>query len=419
MHTPVAEPSIAASVEATPTGIYLAAALATLDIHALDGADRVAVLRAHQRMASHHAAKMYEAMGAIADVISEDGDHAFDEAFEGATAEVRVALTLTRRAADTEFAFAHHLRTRLPQVAAMLEDGRIDVRRAKAIDHATGHLTAGNAQYVVSRLAEAIPHLTTGQITVRVRKLRIAVDPESAVARYTAAVRDRRLVLEPTVDGTADLHILDLPPDRAAAIRSRIQRMATSLHTRGETRTMDQLRADVAVDVLLGRTDSLTEAPRSGSVSLTVDLDTLIGLVDHPGNLDGYGPVISDIARQIGDESAAAEWRFTVTDTETNEPIATGRTRRRPNRKLRRSVTDPGTTCVFPGCRMPAMDCDVDHIEAWSDGGSTEPANLAPLCRHDHRLKHKYGWRYRRDYEGRHIWTTALGQTVVNPREPP
>lgn len=417
--------SIAESIDAMPTGIYLAAALATLDVHSLRGSDRVAVLKAHHRMASHYAAKTYEAMGAIADAVAEEQTHPFDEAFEGATAEVRVALRLTRRAADTEFAFAHHLRTRLPSVAHMLEQGLIDVRRAKAIDYATGHLSAAAAQSVTARIAEAAPHLTTGQLTARIRKLSIASNPDDAADRYHRAVSDRRVMMEPTVDGTAHLHALDLPPDRVAAIRSRVQRLATSLRTAGESRSMDQLRADVFIDLLVGSTPAGDSVPpqatarNHGTVDIKVDLDTLVGLTDHPGDLGGYGPIIADLARRVADESHDAEWRVTVTDTATNRPLTTTTTRRRPTRLQTRRVQTSNNTCVFPGCRMPASTCDLDHIRAWSDDGSTDPENLAPLCRHDHRLKHTQRWQYQRDNEGRHVWKTALGQTVVKPRDPP
>ncbi|MEE8375472.1 MAG: HNH endonuclease signature motif containing protein [Acidimicrobiia bacterium] len=37
---------------------------------------------------------------------------------------------------------------------------------------------------------------------------------------------------------------------------------------------------------------------------------------------------------------------------------------------------------------MPATDCDLDHRNAWADGGPTTEDNLAPLCRHDHIVRH-------------------------------
>lgn len=60
---------------------------------------------------------------------------------------------------------------------------------------------------------------------------------------------------------------------------------------------------------------------------------------------------------------------------------------------------------------MPAIDCDLDHRTAWSDHGPTHEANLAPLCRHDHRLKHDHGWQLDRLDDGDHQWTSPLGHT--------
>ncbi|MBT8217634.1 MAG: HNH endonuclease, partial [Acidimicrobiia bacterium] len=66
--------------------------------------------------------------------------------------------------------------------------------------------------------------------------------------------------------------------------------------------------------------------------------------------------------------------------------------------------------CVFPGCRMPATTCDLDHTTPHSQGGPTTPTNLAPLCRHDHRIKHT-GWTYHPQEDGTYHWTSRLGAT--------
>jgi hypothetical protein len=101
------------------------------------------MLRAHQRMASHYQAHTYTDMTAITQALTDDGE-SYEE--ELASAKIRAALNLTRRAADTELAFALDLRKRLPQVHDMLMSGRIDVRRARTIDHETSHLTIGTAR---------------------------------------------------------------------------------------------------------------------------------------------------------------------------------------------------------------------------------------------------------------------------------
>jgi hypothetical protein len=105
--------------------------------------------------------------------------------------------------------------------------------------------------------------LTTGQLRARIARLCIEADPDDAEQRYRYAVSDRRVVAEATGDGTANLLGLDLPPHRVAAATRRINALARSLRIAGETRTMDQLRADVLLDLLNGtNTATHRHAPR-------------------------------------------------------------------------------------------------------------------------------------------------------------
>ena len=53
--------------------------------------------------------------------------------------------------------------------------------------------------------------------------------------------------------------------------------------------------------------------------------------------------------------------------------------------------------CVFPTCQTPACRCDIDHLTAWSQGGTTSLDNLVTLCEAHHRLKHTPGWALTRD----------------------
>ena len=413
--------SIGTATDGVPPGLdemapgpVLAAFLSGVDTDALSGYDRVVVLRAHQRMASHYQAHTYSDMAGIVDVL-DDPSGRFEDTTEMASAEIRAALNLTRRAADIELSFALDLRQRLPQVHAMLTGGVIDVRRARVIDHETCHLTIATARNVVERVAEAAPDLTTGQLRAKIKKLCIQADVEEAKKRYQQAVDARRVVAEPTVHGTARLTGVDLPPDRVAAVTRRINGIARSLRGDGETRTMDQLRADIYLDLLQG-TDYTTKA--RGVVHMTVDLDTLTGLTEHPGELNGFTPVISDIAKQIATDQPDSEWRYTVTDTQTGQPLATGITSRRPTASQRRQVETRDRTCVFPGCRMPATDCDLDHTTTWAENGTTTPHNLVSLCRTDHRLRHN-GWTYKELPNGTTQWTSPLGHTYTTWKDPP
>ena len=65
-----------------------------------------------------------------------------------------------------------------------------------------------------------------------------------------------------------------------------------------------------------------------------------------------------------------------------------GRTRCRPPAGLAELVRARDQVCVFPTCQTPAEWYDIDHLTAWSQGGSTSLDNLVTLCEAHHRLKH-------------------------------
>lgn len=397
-------------------GPILAGVLSSIDVSVVSGYDRIVVMRAERRMASHYNARMYRSMASVTDAMSDEFDDDPFDAHSSAAMEIRSALHLTRRATDIELTFALDLRQRLPKVSEMLSSGVIDVPRARTIERETCHLSDAAAQGVADRVVEAAPTMTTGQLAARLRRLCIDVDPGQAKQRYELSVADRRVVLEPTDVGTANLLGLDIPPHRAAFAARHVNQIAQSLRGGGETRTMDQLRADVFLDLLSGR-DS--DRKGSGVVDIRVDLDTLTTLVDHPGDLAGYGPVIGDIARHVVDDQHDSEWRYTVTDTRDGHPIHTGTTRRRPTADQRRQVEMRNPTCVFPGCRMPAGGCDLDHRIPWSECGRTAVEDLKPLCRHDHVGRHRYDWRYENLSNADCLWTSRLGHTYTTSGTPP
>jgi hypothetical protein len=409
--------AIPAGLDLMPTGPALGAILASIDVDALSGHDRVVVLRAHQRMASHFQAQVYAAMAAVADHMDRV-EFAEDPAlaWEAAATEIRAALRLTRRAAESELDLAVTVRRRLPGVWIALRTGAIDGRRARVIAHGTSHLDEETARLVVDTVIDDAPHLTTGELAVRVRRLSLAVDPHSAKKRYAGAVDGRRVVTEATPDGTAHLLGMDLPPDRVAAVADRINRLAMSLNRSGDPRSIDQLRADVFLDLLAGT----KRAAKGGTIDLRVDLETLARLAETPGDLAGFGPVIADIARQVAESQTKGEWRYTVTDPDTGLPIDGGTTRRRPTASQRRSVETRDQVCYFPGCRMPATDCDLDHRIPWSERRNTSADGLDAGCRHDHvTVRHRIGWIHRLLPGGDHLWISPLGHRYTKSGRPP
>lgn len=406
-----------AYLESGPAGADYGSVVASHDVERLSGPDRVHLLRAQQRMVSHLQASMYRTIASIAEVF-EDGD---PTSLDCAASEIRAALRLTRRTADNEMAFALDLTRRLPQVLRALDDGRIDLARARTIVRGTMHLSPAVAGEVADAVIGEAPQLTTAQLRNRLRELCAEADPADAEERYEHSHADRKVVVEASENGTAHLHAYDLAPQDAQAIATRIHR--TALATSGDDtgRTMDQRRADAFVDIC--RSHGRREAGHGeagsragGSVDLVVDVRTLAGLTEHAGELGGYGPVVAEVARKVAVDQMDGRWTYTVSDGDT--VVTTGTLRRRPTTSLRRLVEARDRTCVFPGCRMPSTDCDLDHRVEVQDGGRTTEDNLSPLCRHDHRLKSTRRWRYERTADN-HIWTSPLGLRYTTSGRPP
>ena len=153
----------------------------------------------------------------------------------------------------------------------------------------------------------------------------------------------------------------------------------------------------------------------SPTVLVTVDLTTLTGDLDEPGELAGYGPIPAGLARRIAADPTST-WRRLVTDP-LGQVIDLSRTRYRPPKQLADHVRAQHPTCAFPTCNRRAQDCDLDHVCPWSEDGGTCPANLIPLCSRHHHLKHDADWKV--DYEpatGIVEWTSPTGRKYANPR---
>ena len=90
--------------------------------------------------------------------------------------------------------------------------------------------------------------------------------------------------------------------------------------------------------------------------------------------------------------------------------------RRTPSQALADFVRCRDLTCRFPGCPVPATECDIDHTIPYPIG-PTQASNLKCVCRNNHLLKTFWGgpggWRDRQLPDGTVIWTAPGGQTYT------
>lgn len=186
-----------------------------------------------------------------------------------------------------------------------------------------------------------------------------------------------------------------------------------------DLRTMDMKRAD-ALSEIAGIAVSLSadEAKshrRSVSVNVTIDLPTLLGLKENPGQLAGYGVLPAQIMRALAGEG---KWRRFITDPNTGTLLDYGRDSYQPPQDLVDYLIARDRTCRFPGCRQSAARADIDHAEAWEDGGETSAANLGALCRRHHRMKTHGGWKLTSNEDGSCSWESPDGHNYFVPARP-
>ncbi|BCB90801.1 HNH endonuclease signature motif containing protein [Phytohabitans suffuscus] len=406
-----------------PTGTDLATALARIDRAALNGFELIEVAKAITRQVAHYQAELLATVAEIA--YCPPGNETSpaqrtDRPAEYAADEIRLALTLTRRAADTLMGDAYTLVERLPTVHQALRSGQIDLPRARVLDQETAALPEPVARKMVDLILPVAGELTTGQLRVRLRRLVIEADPSAAAVRQRQALTERRVEHGLDTDGTATLAGYHLPPDRAATAAARIDTLAAAAKQAGDTRSLDELRADLYLDILNGvlPTD-ITPAPTGqGGVELVVPLGSLAGLCEQPGQIKGWGPVLAEIAAKLADQQREQPWRYTVVGND-GVVVGHGRLRRRPPAGMAALVRARDRTCRAPGCRTPAHRADLDHTTAWQDGGPTTAANLGVLCRHCHGYKHSDGVTLTQPTPGTFQWTTRLGHTYTTTPEPP
>ncbi|MGH3822678.1 MAG: DUF222 domain-containing protein [Pseudonocardiaceae bacterium] len=260
-----------------PPGPELARILAELEPSRLSGFDCVQVLRAQYRQANHERARVMAVMAEVGLCgVGPAGDELRRRSVpdQFAADEVRAALVLTRRAAETQFWLAHDLVSRLPQVHGAMLAGVLDEPRARVFSDWTTELSPEQARAVCATLLPQAPKLTTGQLIDQIKKLAISVDPEWARRRYEQALAERKVVGYRNADGSANLAGYNLPVERVAAASGHIDALAKAAKRAGDHRPIDHIRAELFLGMTDGTYTGLDDAT-------TIEL-LLTTATDHP-----------------------------------------------------------------------------------------------------------------------------------------
>src|SRR5215469_4737086 len=223
----------------------------TAGLGRLSDDELIGVLRASRRLASWAAAMELACVADLWHRRTAEEDAGDTGAAGHAGDEIAAALTLTGRAADGVLDLAIALQ-RLPAARAALAAGAIDLPRAKVISDDVTALTDEHAAAVDQVIASAAPGQTTGQLRAATRRAVIAADPAAARKRKEQALREARVERWDESAGTAGLAGRDLPPVSVLAADQNLTALATQLKNAGVPGTLDTLRAQVYLALLIG-----------------------------------------------------------------------------------------------------------------------------------------------------------------------
>lgn len=382
--------------------------------------------------------------------------------------ELAARLSCSRTAARELVRQARAYDGALEMTGEALATGAIDAAKARVLVRALDGVAVEVAALVQEEVLPHAPRLTPRQLSDRIEKALLEVDPEDAEHRAAKAVAERRVNRPRHLpNGMAGIWTV-LPAPAALAVSAELDLTARALRAAGDERTLDQLRADTFVTAVLARhladevvpaddddrppsevvepargeesarpalarerlLDSpggatritpiartarhLARTPVRAHIQVTVPLDVLLDRSEAPASLEGYGAIPAATARAL---ARGGTWARLVTDPLSGMVHDVGRTRYRPPQDMARHVRARDVTCVRPGCSTSARACELDHTvpfgdPASPDGGRTATDNLGPLCPRDHLLKTHAGFGLVQDAPGVFTWITPTGRRV-------
>lgn len=253
--------------------------------------------------------------------------------------------------------------------------------------------------------------------------------------RYEQAMKSRAVLVTREQDGMGSLGVRHSLPV-LTAIDGRLSEMAKAIiSARGDDsddpRTFHQVRADAFAELLL--TGELTSCAQAAGIvakaSVAIPVLTMLadgGAADGgagaagaaidttPALLDGVTPIPMSVARELA--AAAPVFERILTHPITGTVVEVDRYR--PTEAMRAWLRARDVHCRFPGCRLPAENCDLDHTIPASEGGPTSLVNLADLCRWNHTVKGNTGWQMRQLPGGVIEWVSPTGIALIDSPEP-
>jgi hypothetical protein len=404
--------------------------LEQIDPFALSPSDRIDYLSALERQDGWLYALKQRAITAVAGFTPSAGGGASAGVDEAEREDISTALRLAPATAQSRIDIARTLVNNLPQTCSALATGEISSAHATVIARETAFAIRDGAPestifHIEERALAYAEFHTPGQVANLVRTQIAKLAPEEFEETVIKAQSLRRVSCYNDADGMSTV-VAILPAADAQIVINSIEALilrqnqsdrATDLSE--PNRTADQKRADaltaICATVLSDLSSTVAAHRRPLTVNVTVDLPTLLGLAENPGQLAGYGAIPASVARHLASD---ANWKRFITEPQSGNLLDFGRESYQPPQVLKDFLIARDRTCRFPGCRRSALLSDLDHAQSWESGGSTSPDNIGALCRRHHRLKTHDGWQIESFPDGSCTWTSPLGKRYLTPARP-
>lgn len=333
---------------------------------------------------------------------------------DSVTSEIALALSLTENRASTLVSAAKAITTRLPRMLGLMDRGQLDLYRAMKVTDATVWLSDEHAGIVDVILAGRLPGKNANQVRKAATYAASKIDQEGNSQRCEQRRSERQLRLHHNAAGVSQLSVSNAPSEKVTAAYMRVDNVARDLKAKGEARTLDQIRADVALDLLLSGNGG--EAERA-EVFLYLDLATYLSLNNDPAELAGHGPIPAAVARQIvsGPDTTV---RRIITDPLDGQVLELGKKHYQLTAGAEEFIRVRDRECRQPGCARPAQNC---RIETTSPAKGESPQNgddLVSYCSRHRLLKNRPSWRYEVQSDGT-LWVTTPAGEVHTSTAPP
>ena len=438
----------------------------SIDPENLDYAGRVDYLAALEKQSGWFNVWMQKAIVIVAGTEPSRTDSMYSGVDDSEREEIATALRMSGSTAQGRIDVARTLTQYLPGATAALAIGDISPAHANVIARESAQLIRQGVAPEVLKLIEdeAIAHAefhTPAQVANKVRSCIAMFAPEQFEAAAVEEKSTRKVSYYPSANGMATI-VAFLPAPDAQTIMLAIDRLANKtngiakerlrtyqakaghrmranasaepesnlMNDAGDRFNLTDFSADLMDPMDAHRADAITAIAamfletnedlamshgRPVTVNLTIDLPTLLGLAENPGQLSGYGAIPAAVAREL---AADGKWRKFITDPTTGNLLDYGRESYIPPQVLRDFLLARDRTCRFPGCRRSGVKGEIDHAIPWEEGGETSPKNLGLLCKRHHQLKTHGGWKLESFEDGSCEWTSPLGKKRFVPARP-